>query len=265
VSVRLGDRVALRDVDCEIAPGSFVGLIGPNGSGKSTLLRAILGIVPVAEGSISVHGRPISEMRDLFAYLPQRQQVEIDLPLRARDVVMMGRLRHSGWLRSPRRADREVVGWALEQVGLSDRRDSPIGEMSFGQQQRVFFARALAQQGSLLLLDEPMNGVDPATQELFLDLLERFHHEGKTILMATHDLNQAACICDNLCVLRQRLIAYGPVQETLTDIVLQSAYGGHIHFVQGATGGHVEVLEDFHHHETDGDRGSFREKDARLA
>jgi ABC-type Mn2+/Zn2+ transport system ATPase subunit len=178
---------------------------------------------------------------------------------------MMGRLRHSGWLRSPSKADRESVVWALEQVGLADRRDSPIGEMSFGQQQRVFFARALAQQGSLLLLDEPMNGVDPGTQELFVDLLERFHDEGKTILMATHDLNQAACICDYLCVLRQRLIAYGPVQETLTGEVLQSAYGGHIHFVQAEGAGHVEVLEDLHHHETDSDRGSVREQDARLA
>jgi ABC-type Mn2+/Zn2+ transport system ATPase subunit len=127
--------------------------------------------------------------------------------------------------------------------------------MSFGQQQRVFFARALAQQGSILLLDEPMNGVDQTTQELFLDLLERFHHEGKTILMATHDLTQAACICDNLCVLRQRLIAYGPVGTTMTNETLQAAYGGHIHFVEGAAStGHIEVLEDFHHHETDSDR-----------
>ena len=253
--MRLGDRLALDDVEVEIATGSFVGVIGPNGSGKSTLLRAILGVVPLAAGRISVNGGPIAAARNSFAYLPQRQQLDIDLPLRAQDVVMMGRLRFSGWLRPTSAEDREAVAWALEQVGLADRRGSSIGEMSFGQQQRVFFARTLAQQGDLMLLDEPMNGVDSTTQDLFLELLERFHAEGRTILMATHDLNQAACVCDNLCVLRQRLVAYGPVAQTLTNPVLQAAYGGHIHFMDSPPGtGHVEVLEDFHHHETDSDR-----------
>jgi ABC-type Mn2+/Zn2+ transport system ATPase subunit len=124
--------------------------------------------------------------------------------------------------------------------------------MSYGQQQRVLFARALAQEGRILLLDEPMNGVDSKTQDLFLDLLGRLHAEGKSIVMATHDLNQAACICDNLCVLNQRLIAYGPVERTLTNEVLQAAYGAHIHFVEAPdAAGHAQVLEDVHHHETD--------------
>jgi manganese/iron transport system ATP-binding protein len=251
VSVRLGDRLALREIDCEVAAGSFVGLIGPNGSGKSTLIRAVLGVLPLASGSLAVEGQAVEASRDAFAYLPQRQQLEIDLPLRAWDVVMMGRLRHSGWLRPHGRNDREVAGWALEQVGLSDRRHSSIGEMSYGQQQRVLFARALAQEGRILLLDEPMNGVDTKTQDLFVDLLGRLHNEGKTIVMATHDLNQAACICDSLCVLNQRLIAYGPVQSTLTNEVLQAAYGAHIHFVDAAGAGHAQVLEDVHHHATD--------------
>jgi manganese/iron transport system ATP-binding protein len=252
VSVRLGDRFALRDVTCEVAAGSFVGLIGPNGSGKSTLIRSVLGVLPLASGSIDIEGATINDSRNAFAYLPQRQQIEIDLPLRAWDVVMMGRLRHSGWLRPHGRHDREAVAHALEQVGLSDRRHSAIGEMSYGQQQRVLFARALAQEGRILLLDEPMNGVDTKTQDLFLDLLGHLHAEGKTIVMATHDLNQAACICDNLCVLNQRLIAYGPVEQTLTNDVLQAAYGAHIHFVEApGAPGHAPVLEDLHHHETD--------------
>ena len=258
VSVRFGDRFALHDIDCAVAAGAFVGLIGPNGSGKSTLIRALLGILPLATGRIAVDGRSIDAARDTFAYLPQRQQVEIDLPLRASDVVMMGRLRRRGWLRSPDRADREAVVRALTQVGLSDRSRSPIGELSYGQQQRVFFARALAQEGRILLLDEPMNGVDSRTQDLFLDLLGLLHAEGKTILMATHDLNQAACVCDNLCVLNQRLVAYGPVAQALTNDVLQAAYGAHIHFVDSgdAASGHAQVLEDVHHHETD--QGSRR-------
>ncbi len=249
VSVRLGDRLALSDVSVDVAAGSFVGLIGPNGSGKSTLLRALLGILPLESGSVLVNGQPPSQARDSFAYLPQRQHVDLDLPLRAWDVVMMGRIRHTGWLKPIRREDRDIVEWALRRVGLWERRNSPIGAMSFGQQQRVFFARALAQQGSILLLDEPMNGVDPQTQELFVELLSSYHAEGKTIVMATHDLTQAAGMCDKLLVLKQRLVAYGSVEAVLNEDVLNEAYGVHLHFkpILAAEG---HLLED-PHHETD--------------
>jgi ABC-type Mn2+/Zn2+ transport system ATPase subunit len=149
-----------------------------------------------------------------------------------------------------RREDREAVEHALALVGLSNRRNSAIGEMSFGQQQRVFFARALAQEGSIMLLDEPMNGVDPQTQELFVELLQGFHAEGKTIVMATHDLTQAAAMCDNLCVLNQRLVAYGSVEQVLTEEVLREAYGVHLHFRPGdAAPGHL--IGDVHHHDDD--------------
>jgi ABC-type Mn2+/Zn2+ transport system ATPase subunit len=161
---------------------------------------------------------------------------------------MMGRIRRTGLLRPLQRQDRDAVDRALALVGLSDRKHSAIGHMSFGQQQRVFFARALAQEGDIILLDEPMNGVDPQTQELFVDLLRRFHAEGKTIVMATHDLTQAAAMCDNLCVLKQSLIAYGPVAEVLNEEVLSEAYGVHLHFQPGATAeGHL--LGDVHHHD----------------
>ena len=250
VSVRLGERLALRDVSLSVATGAFVGLIGPNGSGKSTLLRAVLGVVPVIAGTILVNGKAPSQQRDCIAYLPQRQQVALDLPIKAWDVAMMGRIRHTGWLRPLRREDREIVDWAMELVGLADRRSSPIGQMSFGQQQRVFFARALAQQGDVILLDEPMNGVDPQTQDLFVDLLKGFHAEGKTIVMATHDLTQAAAMCDNICVLKQQLVAYGPVREVLTEEVLREAYGVHLHFRAGeAAPGHL--LGDVHHHDAE--------------
>jgi len=252
VSVRLGERLALREIDFAVQAGAFVGLIGPNGSGKSTLLRAALGVVPLADGRVEVEGLSPDEARDAFAYLPQRRQVEIDLPLRAWDVVLMGRLRRERWLRPASRADKEVASWALERVGLAERRNAPIGELSFGQQQRVFFARALAQEGRIILLDEPMNGVDTQTQDIFVELLAGFHAEGKTIVMATHDLNQAAAICDNLCVLNQRLLAYGPVEETLTEDVLAEAYGVHLHFTHRDTG-LDHMLEDAHHH--DGDEG----------
>lgn len=248
VSVRLGERLALQDVSFEVAQGAFVGLIGPNGSGKSTLLRAVVGVLPLESGSIEVEGRSPAEARDLFAYLPQRRQQDLDLPLRAWDVVLMGRIRRTGWLRPVRRSDRDAVDHALSLVDMADRRNSPIGEMSFGQQQRVFFARALAQEGNILLLDEPMNGVDPQTQDIFLGLLQRFHESGKTIVMATHDLTQAAAICDNICVLNQRLLAYGPVAHVLTEDVLSEAYGVHLHFrPEEAAPGHL--VGEVHHHE----------------
>ena len=252
VSVRLGERLALRDIDCAIAPGAFVGLLGPNGSGKSTLLRAVLGILPLSAGRVDVFGRPPEQARDRFSYLPQRQRVDIELPVSVWDVVLMGRLRHTGWLGAVRAADREAATWALEQVRLIDRRRSPIRELSFGQQQRVFFARALVQEGDLILLDEPMNGVDAQTQDLFVELLETFHAGGRTIVMATHDLNMAACICDSLLILNQTLVAYGPVSSTFRPEVLQAAYGAHLHFLEAlAPNGHPEVLEDVHHHDTD--------------
>jgi ABC-type Mn2+/Zn2+ transport system ATPase subunit len=244
VSVSLGGRVALRDITCSIAPGAFVGLIGPNGSGKSTLLRSILGILPLAQGLIEVAGRQPEAARDLFAYLPQRSQLELDLPLRAWDIVMMGRLRHAGLLRGASRRDNEVAGVALERVGLADRRNSAIGEMSFGQQQRALFARALAQEGQIVLLDEPMNGVDSTTRDVFLDVLRSLHAEGKTVVMATHDLSQAVEVCDNLCILDQRLVAYGPPDLTLTEETLREAYGVHLHLPAAD-----HILEDAHHHE----------------
>ncbi len=253
VTVRLGDRIALSDVSLEVAPGAFVGLLGPNGSGKTTLLRTILGIVPTSSGCVRVEGLDPSERREVFSYLPQRRQVEGDVPLRAWDVVMMGRIRQSGWMRGPRPEDRDAVGWALEKVGMADRAGSSIGQLSFGQQQRVFFARALAQEGRLLLLDEPMNGVDSKTQDLFVDLLNGFHVEGRTIVMATHDLNMAACICDTLCILNTNLVAYGPPTETFRPEVLRAAYGAHLHFIEiPQAEGHPEVLEDVHHHDGNG-------------
>jgi ABC-type Mn2+/Zn2+ transport system ATPase subunit len=250
VSVRLGDRLALSDLTIDVASGAFVGLIGPNGSGKSTLLRAIMGVVPLSDGRIEVGGMAIDDARDRFAYLPQRQRVDLEMPVKAWDVVMMGRIRRTGLLRPLRRQDRDAVDHALEMVGLSDRRHSAIGQMSFGQQQRVFFARALAQEGDIILLDEPMNGVDPQTQELFVQLLRRFHAEGKTIVMATHDLTQAAAMCDNLCVLNQRLVAYGPVEDVLNEEVLREAYGLHLHF-QPAAAAPGHLLGDVHHHDDD--------------
>jgi ABC-type Mn2+/Zn2+ transport system ATPase subunit len=219
------------------------------------MLRAALGIVPLASGAITLDGRPAVENRSLFAYLPQRSSLELDLPLRAIDVVLMGRLRQAGWIGPYSSADREIADQALERVGLAARRHSSIAEMSFGQQQRVLFARALAQEGRIVLLDEPMNGVDVQTQALFLEVLEELKREGRTIVMATHDLNQAADHCDLACVLNQRLMAFGPTRDKLTEEVLLRAYGVHLHMLHGeGEAQHLDHIFEEHHHPTgDGD------------
>ncbi len=248
-AVLLGEHPALIDISCLIDSGSFVGLIGPNGSGKTTLLRAILGVLDLESGQIEIGGRSPAEARKQFAYLPQRKDLELDLPLRALDVVLMGRLRHAGWLRAPSTEDKETAESALERVGLAELRRSPLGELSFGQQQRVLFARTLAQGGSVVLVDEPMTGVDPQTQDVFLEILGTMRDEGRTVIMATHDLNQAAANCDTVCVLNQRLVAFGPMRETLTESVLSDAYGTHLHLMHGEE--HFDhILEDAHHHES---------------
>ncbi len=248
VTVRYGDRVALEDVTMTVEPGRYVGLVGPNGSGKSTLFRAILGVAPLAHGEVRAGGQRSSAARGEFAYVPQRLRVEWDFPLTVWDTVMMGRLRRIGWLRRARPHDRDVAEWALERVGLQDRRRSLIGELSGGQQQRVFLARALAQEGRILLLDEPLTGVDTATQELVLALLAELHDEGRTILIATHDLSTAADTCDTLCLLNRRLVAYGPVRETFTPELLAATFGRHVHFGDALAEPHPQVTEHVIHH-----------------
>ncbi len=249
VTVRYGERTALDDVTMTIEPGSYVALVGPNGSGKSTLLRAILGIAPLVNGEVRVDGGPASAARLEFAYVPQRSQAETGFPVTVWDAVMMGRLRRIGWLRRTRRHDREVADWALERVELSDRRQSLVGELSGGQRQRAFIARALAQEGRVLLLDEPLTGVDAATQEIVLTLLGELHREGRTVLIATHDLNAAAGTCDSLCLLNGRLVAFGPVADVFTPELLSATFGRHVHIAEAAAARtHPEVTERVIHH-----------------
>jgi manganese/zinc/iron transport system ATP- binding protein len=228
LTVAYGRRVALRNVSATIARGAFVGVIGPNGAGKSTLLKAIVGIAPARRGSIRVLGRPAREAHSHVAYVPQREAVHWDFPVTVLDVVMMGRYRGRGWLRLLQRRDRDAALDALAQVGMSDRRDEQIGRLSGGQQQRVFLARALAQDAEILLLDEPLNGVDMRTQETMLGVVERLQAAGRTVVMATHDLNMAAESCDCLCCVNHNLVAYGPSDETLTEDVLERTYGGKV-------------------------------------
>ena len=250
VSVTYTERIALSHVTLDVAAGEFVGIVGPNGAGKSTLLNAILGIAPHVLGDICIHGECLADMRRRIAYMPQRETVDWTFPVTVEGVVMMGRQMHIGWFRRPGRRDHEAVRRALEQVQMLDERHTPIGALSGGQQQRVFLARALAQDGDLLLLDEPMTGVDAPTQEAILALLQNFQRRGKTILMTTHDLGVARMFCSRMMFLHHTLIAYGTPAETFMTEVLQRTYGGHVLRMRAEdrTEEALMVLKDDSHH-----------------
>jgi manganese/iron transport system ATP-binding protein len=225
VSVAYDHVTALEGVTGTVAAGSSVALIGPNGSGKSTLLKAVLGLVPLQTGTIRVLGETPQDARRNVAYVPQQDALDPEFPVPVQQVVVMGRYRRIGWVRRPGRADRAVTAAALERVGLTDRATDRFGTLSGGQRQRVLIARAIAQDARLLLLDEPFNGVDGATQELLLAVLAELRADGVAIVMSTHDLAIAHVACSDACVLNGHQVAFSGVGEALTAEHLSHAYG----------------------------------------
>jgi ABC-type Mn2+/Zn2+ transport system ATPase subunit len=201
ITIAYGSRVVLSHVDADIPRSQVVSIIGPNGSGKSTLLKAIAGLIPVADGDITLFDQPIDRMRRHVAYVPQREDVDWEFPVSVRDVVMMGRYPRSGWLRPSSAEDHHVVMHAMERLGIADLARRQIRELSGGQQRRTFIARAIAQESDVILLDEPMTGIDAATHDRILELFEEWRAEGKVVLQATHtDIHGGSMI-----VLRRRV------------------------------------------------------------
>ncbi len=205
LSVRLGGRDVLHDVDLQVDSGELVGLIGPNGAGKTTLLRAIVSVLPAATGTITT-----SQPRARIGYVPQRHEFAWDFPLSVRDAVLAALTVRLGLLRRPRLSQQRAVEKALVRTGMQDLADRPVGELSGGQRQRVLVARALALEPELLLLDEPFTGLDMPTQELLGDLFRRLADEGCAVLMTTHDLIAARAQCDRLYLVSGTVIAQGP-------------------------------------------------------
>ncbi len=245
LTVAYGSKVVLNGVQADIRRGQVVGVVGPNGGGKSTLLKAILGIAPVVNGSVMLFGRPAAKMRSQIAYVPQREVVDWDFPVTVYDVTMMGRYPRTPWLRRPGGHDRDVVREMLTTVDMLEYSDTQIGQLSGGQQQRVFIARALAQEADVLLLDEPMNGIDSTTQEIIMQVIEQQRLAGKIVLLATHDLVSASCACDCLCCVNERMVSYGPLAETYTPDNLAATYGGPVIMLGRANGG--DELVHTHH------------------
>jgi manganese/iron transport system ATP-binding protein len=221
------DRVpVVEDVNGTVGRGQAVALIGPNGAGKTTLIKAVLGLVPVVHGSISVLGRSPRAARREVAYVPQADALDPEFPVSALQVVLMGRYPRIGWVRRPGRADRAVALAALDAVGLAGEAGTRFGILSGGQRQRVLLARAVAQEPRLLLLDEPTNGVDAVSQQLLLAALGRLRENGAAVVVATHDLALAHLAYDEVCLLNRHQVGFGPVAQTLTPELLRAAYGG---------------------------------------
>lgn len=216
---------ALDHVSFEVATGQRVGILGPNGAGKSTLFKAIAGLIPHSTGQVSIHGEDCRTSHRLVGYVPQHGEIDWGFPVNVRDVVMMGRTRELGWLPFPTPRHWRKVDDMLDRVGMADLGRRQIGQLSGGQRQRVFIARALAQETTVLLLDEPFSGVDAAAEEEIGLVLERLRADGVTILIATHDLKTAQSLFDRLLILKGQALAYGSPAEVLTPEILQSAYG----------------------------------------
>ncbi len=223
--------VAVEDVSFCVSPGQMVGVIGPNGAGKSTLVKAILGLIPVSDGTIKFCNCPIHKQLRSIAYVPQRTQVDWDYPITVQNVVMMARTVNTGWFRKPNRKSKEIVKSALHRVGMWEFRSRQIGELSGGQQQRVFLARALAQQADLLFFDEPFVGIDKSTEDIMFDIFNELRRDGKILLLITHDLGETLAQCDSLLLLNKHIIADGSMKEVVTTENLQRAYGNNILFL----------------------------------
>ncbi len=215
---------ALRDVGFVAGTGEIVGVLGPNGGGKTTLFRALLGELPVRRGTIELPGRP--------AYVPQTERARLDFPVSAFDVVLMGAFARTPWFRRVGRRDRGQAHAALERVGLADRAGTTFGALSGGQRQRVLIARALLQEADVLLLDEPLSGVDGVSAARIEAVFAALKDEGRTLLVATHDVRQAKG-WDRVLCLHGRQIDYGRPAAVLSPETLRETYGGELIVLEG--------------------------------
>jgi ABC-type Mn2+/Zn2+ transport system ATPase subunit len=228
VTVSYHGKVALHGAYVQLKASSICGLVGMNGSGKSTLFKAIMGFVKPTTGRVLINGLPIRmvQKNNLVAYVPQSEEVDWNFPVSVHDVVMMGRYGYMNILRIPSAKDKQVVRESLERVEMWSMRDRQIGELSGGQKKRAFFARALAQQATVLLLDEPFTGVDIKTEKTMIDLLLELREKGHTILISTHDLASITTFCNQVVLINRTILAYGNTSEVFTEENLSRTFGG---------------------------------------
>ena len=221
-------HTAIHDASFEIPRGTVTALVGINGAGKSTLFKAIMGLLPTVSGTIQILGQTVSTalQNNLVAYVPQSEDVDWTFPVLVEDVVMMGRFGHMNFLRRPREVDHEAVELALERVNMQDFRKRQIGELSGGQRKRVFLARALAQKGEVILLDEPFTGIDVKTEAQIVTLLRELREDRKIILVSTHNLGSVPEFCDRTVLVKGTILDHGLTEDVFTQTNIERAFGG---------------------------------------
>lgn len=218
------DKLALLNINLKIPKGVLMAVVGPNGAGKSTLIKAILGILKPVKGNVTFHNESYSGKRKLIAYVPQNGSVDWDFPTDVLDVVLMGTYGDLGWLKRPKKSDRERAIEALRKVSMASLLERQISELSGGQKQRVFIARALVQDADIYFLDEPLQGVDAKTEKDIIEVLKELRNSGKTVVVVHHDLQTVPEYFDYVTLLNKEVISYGPVSEVFTDDNLNITY-----------------------------------------
>jgi ABC-type Mn2+/Zn2+ transport system ATPase subunit len=250
VTVAYGSKTILDNITFQVPHGARLAVVGPNGAGKSTLFKAMVGLLPIQNGQIFIHGKPLRSHVDCVAYVPQREEVDWRFPVTVTDVVMMGRYGKMNWINSPNKEDKKAVMRSLEMLDIQDLAKRPIHHLSGGQQQRVFLARALAQQPHILLMDEPFSGVDFATQETTLRLLDDLKRDQVTVIVSTHDLNLARERFDLVLLLNRSLVAFGHPNEIFTTGLIREAFNTQVMVLDGAVV--IDQCCDHDDHEEEG-------------
>ncbi len=231
LSVSYDRKMALTNIYLSIEKGNIYGVLGANGAGKSTLFKAILGLIEVNTGQVVVDGDVIKNKRKEVVYVPQKSDLDWQFPATVYDVVLMGRYPHKRFFERMNQYDKNLAMQSLEDMGIANLKDRQIGELSGGQQQRVFIARALCQEASIFLLDEPFVGIDITTEEKILVQLKKLSQEGKTILVIHHDLSTVREYFDKVILLNQRLVAIGDTETTFIDENIAKAFGGQLNIL----------------------------------
>ena len=241
LNVNLNEHAALRGINFSLQEGEQVAVVGPNGAGKSTLFKVIAGVLHATAGEVRLSGHaPHGHI--CIAYLPQRSVVDWSFPVTVRDVVMMGRVRKLGLFHWPKSSDWAQVHECLHLVGMQDLSHRQIDELSGGQQQRMFIAQALAQEAELLLMDEPLGGLDLPSREEVLRILDELRGHQVSVMVATHDLGMASQRFDRVMLLNGRMIGFGKPDEVFTEDRLRSAYGDHLQMIETENG--LLILDD---------------------
>lgn len=227
-------KPVLWDIDLILPEGKLICIVGPNGAGKSTLIKAALGLVPLASGKVEFYGRPYAQQRHLVGYVPQRESVDWDFPVTVLDVVLMGTYGRLGWIRRPGPSEHRWARECLTRVGMTELADRQIRQLSGGQQQRVFLARALAQDAKIYFMDEPFAGVDAATEQAVVQLLQSLRAEGRTVVVVHHDLQTVRRYFDHVVLVNMRLVDAGPVDEVFHNENLRKTFGGRLTILEEA-------------------------------